>query len=49
MNKRGLDAPEVWQVILFILALMLIFFVLMWTGVLGEGMKQYLDKFFDFF
>ena len=47
MNKRGLEAPEFWQILVMILALLVILFVMMWFGALGDSAKSYLENFLD--
>ncbi len=41
MNKRGM---EMWQLVLIILALLLLFFVLGWYAGLGETLTGLFDK-----
>ena len=49
LYKRGLEAPEFWQILVMILALLVILFVLMWFGALGDSAKSYLENFLDIF
>ncbi len=40
-DRKGM---EMWQLVLIILALLLLFFVLAWYGGLAEQVKEFLDK-----
>ena len=41
MNKRGM---EMWQLIIMLLAIFLLLFMLVWYGILGQGLADILQK-----
>ena len=43
-DRKGM---EMWQLVMIILALLLLFFVLAWFGGLNEQLKGFLDKLGD--
>ena len=46
LGSRGM---EMWQIVLIVLALFLLFFMLIWSGALGEKMSSLLGGFGEMF